>query len=47
MEHERLGNIMQTCKLSIVSIFKRILSSGGLFSVESMPGKAAATLLNS
>lgn len=25
---------------------KRILSSGGLFSVESMPGKAAATLRN-
>jgi hypothetical protein len=26
---------------------QRILSSGGLFSVESMPGRAAATLLNS
>lgn len=37
---------MYHANVYITHLSQRILSSGGLFSVESMPGKAAATLLN-
>lgn len=42
----------RSCKSAMQSacskyLTQRILSSGGLFSVESIPGRAAATLLNS
>lgn len=37
---------MQCSKSSINDNLKRILSSGGRFSATSMPGNAAATLLN-
>lgn len=36
----------QNMIMFVLFLWKRILSSGGLFSVESMPGKAAATLRN-
>lgn len=38
---------MYHANVHIMYLTQRILSSGGLFSVESMPGKAAATLLKS